>query len=150
MCSPRGATSGWGKGGTDGAAFYIVFPPRHRYNSTHMTLIIRLLWNALGLIVIAEFIDGITVEGFYPAVIAALVLGLFNVIIRPILLILTLPITIITLGLFAFVINAGLFLFAASFIDGFAVRNFWYALLGSLLMSIISAIGNRWIGGKSE
>lgn len=115
-----------------------------------MTLIIRLLWNALGLILIAEFIDGITVDGFYPAVIAALVLGLLNSIIKPILFILTLPITILTLGLFAFVINAGLFLFAASFIDGFAVDNFWYALLGSLLMSIVSTIGSRSIGGESK
>lgn len=115
-----------------------------------MTLIIRLLWNALGLILIAEFIDGITVDGFYPAVVAALVLGLLNSIIKPILFILTLPITILTLGLFAFVINAGLFLFAASFIDGFSVDNFWYALLGSLLMSMISTIGSRSIGDDSK
>lgn len=114
-----------------------------------MTLIFRLLFNALGLLLISEFISGITVEGFYPALIAALVLGLLNLIIRPILLILTLPITIVTLGLFAFVINATLFLFAASFIDGFAVKNFWYALLGSLLMSIVSAVGNRWINQDS-
>lgn len=114
-----------------------------------MTLILRLLFNALGLILISNFISGITVEGFYPALIAALVLGLLNLIIRPILLILTLPITIITLGLFAFVVNAALFLFAASFIEGFSVVNFWYALLGSLLMSIVSAIGNRWIGQGS-
>ena len=115
-----------------------------------MTIILRLLFNALGLILIAEFISGITVTGFYPALIAAIVLGLLNVIIRPILLILTLPITILTLGLFAFVINAGLFLFAASFIDGFAVTNFWYALLGSVLMSIVSIIGNRWINPSKK
>lgn len=116
-----------------------------------MTIILRLLFNALGLVLIAEFVDGITVTGFYPALIAAIVLGILNVIIRPILLILTLPITVLTLGLFAFVINAALFLFAASFIDGFAVANFWYALLGSVLMSIVSIIGNRWINsGKSN
>jgi putative membrane protein len=114
-----------------------------------MTIILRLLFNALGLILIAEFIDGITVEGFYPALIAAVVLGLINLIIRPILLILTLPITILTLGLFAFVINAGLFFFVASFIEGFAVHNFWYALLGSLLMSLVSTIGNRWISQET-
>lgn len=110
-----------------------------------MTIILRLLFNALGLILIAEYVPGITVDGFYPALIAAVVLGLLNIIIRPILLILTLPITIVTLGLFALVINGALFLFAASFIDGFAVAGFWYALLGSLLMSIISTLGNRWI-----
>jgi putative membrane protein len=110
-----------------------------------MTLFTRLLFNAFGLLVIAEFIDGITVSGFYSAFIAAIILGLLNLIIRPILFILTLPVTILTLGLFAFVINAGLFFFASSFIEGFEVDSFWYALLGSLLMSVVSTIGNRWI-----
>lgn len=110
-----------------------------------MTLILRLLFNALGLTLIAYLIDGIHIDGFYPALIAAIVLGIMNIIIRPILLVLTLPITIITLGLFAFVINAALFLFAASFIEGFAVDSFWYALAGSILMSVVSTIGNNWI-----
>lgn len=112
-------------------------------------MILRLLFNALGLLLISELIDGITVGGLYPAIIASIVLGILNIIIRPILLILTLPITIVTLGLFAFVVNASLFLFAASFIEGFEVQNFWYALLGSLLMSIVSTIGNRWINQES-
>jgi len=114
-----------------------------------MTIILRLLFNALGLVLIAEYVPGISVDGIYPAIIAALVLGLLNIIIRPILLILTLPITILTLGLFALVINGALFLFAASFIEGFAVSSFWTALLGSILMSIISTLGNRWISNKS-
>lgn len=113
-----------------------------------MTILLRILWNALGLILIAEFIDGIKVADFKTAVIAAIILGLFNAILRPILILLTLPITLLTLGLFALVINAALFFFAASFIEGFAVVNFWYALLGSLLMSIISTVGSKWIGGK--
>lgn len=115
-----------------------------------MNLILRLLFNALGLILIAELIGGIAVEGLYPAIIAALVLGVLNAIVRPVLLILTLPITVLTLGLFAFVINAGLFLFAASFIQGFAVENFWYALLGSILMSVISTIGSRFINHANQ
>lgn len=110
-----------------------------------MTILLRLLFNALGLILIAEFVKGISVDGLYPAIIAALVLGVLNAIVRPILLILTLPITIITLGLFAFVINAALFMFAASFIEGFYVSGFWIALLGSILMSIVSTIGSRFI-----
>lgn len=114
-----------------------------------MTLILRLLFNTLGLLLIAEFVSGISVDGFYAALVAAVILGLLNLVIRPILLILTLPITIVTLGLFAFIINATLFWFAASFIEGFHVANFWYALLGSLLMSIVSAIGNRWINQDS-
>ena len=110
-----------------------------------MFLLYRILFNALGLILIAELIPGITVTGFYPALIAAVVLGFLNTIVRPILFVLTLPITILTLGLFAFVLNAGIFLFAASFIEGFWVQSFWYALLGSLLMSVVSTIGSRWL-----
>jgi putative membrane protein len=113
-----------------------------------MTIILRLLWNALGLFLIANYIPGIRVDSFYTAVIAAVVLGLFNAVLKPVLIVLTLPITLLTLGIFSFVINAALFLFAASFIEGFAVSNFWYALLGSFLMSIVSTIGHAWIDGK--
>lgn len=110
-----------------------------------MNLILRWLFNALGLFVIANVVPGISVAGFYPALIASLILGLLNVLIRPILIILTLPITLVTLGLFAFVINALLFWFVASFIDGFAVNGFLSALMGSLLLSLVSTVGNRWI-----
>ncbi|MEY3783763.1 MAG: hypothetical protein RLZZ230_85 [Candidatus Parcubacteria bacterium] len=113
-------------------------------------LLPRLFFNAIGLFVIAYYIPGIHVTGFYPALIAAFILGVLNVFIRPLLLILTFPITVVTLGLFAFVINALLFQFAASFIDGFDVDGFGYALLGSFFMSIISTIGNRWISGNSK
>jgi putative membrane protein len=115
-----------------------------------MNLIYRLLFNALGLLLISEFIDGIQIDGFYAALIAALVLGLLNTIVRPVLFILTLPITIITLGLFTFVLNAGLFLFAASFIEGFSVVSFWYALLGSVLMSFVSTVGSRFIASSTN
>ena len=120
-----------------------------RYNTLDMYLFLRLLFNALGLVAIAEFVPGISVTGFYPALIAALTLGLLNTIVRPVLFILTLPITLLTLGLFTFVLNAALFWFVASFIEGFQVSGFWYALLGSLLMSIISSIGARWIKAES-
>lgn len=115
-----------------------------------MTIIYRLLFNALGLILIAEFIPGIQIDGFYAALIAALVLGLLNIVVRPILFLLTLPITILTLGLFSFILNALLFLFAASFIDGFSVDSFWYALLGSVLMSFISTAGSRFIAASGQ
>ena len=115
-----------------------------------MTSILRLLFNALGLLVIAQLLEGITVTGVFPAIIALLVLGLLNLIIRPVLLILTLPITIVTLGLFALVINALLFLFASSFIEGFDVEGFTPALIGSILMSVVSTIANRWINKKSD
>ncbi len=113
-----------------------------------MTIVLRVLFNALGLLLIANFIPGIVVADFYSAVIAAVVLGVLNAIVKPVLFILTLPITLLTLGLFSLVINAALFLFAASFLEGFSVESFWYALLGSVLMSIISTIGNQWIDGK--
>ncbi len=110
-----------------------------------MNILLRVLFNALGLLLIAQFIPGIDVSGVYVAIISALILGLLNLIIKPVLLILTLPITVITLGLFAFVINAALFYFAASFIDGFDVKGFLPAFIGALLMSLVSAVGNRWI-----
>jgi putative membrane protein len=113
-----------------------------------MTIILRILWNALGLLLIAEFVPGITVDGLKTAVIAAIILGLFNAVLKPILVLLTLPITLLTLGLFALIINAALFFFAASFIEGFAVASFWYALLGSLFMSIVSTVGSHFINGK--
>ncbi|MEK7462362.1 MAG: phage holin family protein [Patescibacteria group bacterium] len=114
-----------------------------------MTIIIlRVLWNALGLLLIATYLPGISVDTVYTAVIAAVVLGVFNAVLKPILILLTLPITLITLGLFSIVINAGLFFFAASFIEGFAVASFWQAVFGSLLMSIVSTLGSHLISGK--
>lgn len=108
-----------------------------------MTIVYRILLNALGLLVIAYYIPGIAVSGIYAAIIAAIVLGVLNAIVRPVLLLLTLPISIITLGLFTFVINAALFLFAASFLEGFSVDGFWYALLGSILMSFVAMVSNK-------
>lgn len=100
---------------------------------------------ALALLLTSQVLPGIEVTGIYPALIAALVLGVLNVIVKPLLVILTLPITILTLGLFMFVINAALFMFAASFIEGFVVEGFAWALLGSLLVSVSSAIANNFI-----
>lgn len=113
-----------------------------------MTIILRVLWNALGLIAIAYFIPQITIESFTVAVVVAIVLGFLNAVVKPVLIILTLPITLITLGLFSFVISASLFFGAAKFIEGFAVASFWYALLGSILMSIVSTGGSHFISGK--
>jgi len=110
-----------------------------------MKFIARFLFGVLGLLVVAEFVPGISLEGVYTAIIAVFILGLLNAFVRPVLFILTLPITIITLGLFSFLINAGLFIFVASFVDGFDVVNFGYALLGSLLMTIVNMLGSSWI-----
>ncbi len=110
-----------------------------------MKLVTRLLLTALVLLIVAEYIPGIEVSGFYAALVAAIILGLLNTIVRPVLLILTFPITIVTLGLFVFVINAALFFFAATFIDGFTVASFWPALLGSLIVSAASTLLNKYI-----
>ncbi len=109
------------------------------------SLLTRLLINVLALLLVAYIIPGIVVDGFFTALIVALLLGLLNIFIRPILILLTLPITILTLGLFTFVINALLFWFVASFVEGFEVSGFWIALLGTLLYSLASSIGNKMI-----
>lgn len=108
-------------------------------------LITRILLGAFALLLVAKIVPGVSIDGFYPAVIAAVILGVLNAIVKPVLVILTLPITIVTLGLFIFVINAGLFMFAASFIEGFAVDGFVAALFGSLIVSVVTTIGNKFI-----
>lgn len=110
-----------------------------------MRFLARLIITALSLVFVTYVVPGFEVSGFYPALIAALVLGILNAIVRPVLIVLTLPITILTLGLFIFVINAALFLFAASFIQGFAIASFGAALLGSILVSAISWVANHFI-----
>jgi len=110
-----------------------------------MTFIARFLLSILILLVMSEYIDGITVDSLYSASIAVVVLGVLNAIVRPVLLVLTLPINIITLGLFTFVVNAGLFLFAASFLAGFTVDGFLPALIGSLILAVTSTLGSRWL-----
>lgn len=115
------------------------------YNGSTMKILARILVTALALLIVARLIPGIEVEGIYAAIIAAVLLGVFNLIARPILVVLTLPITIVTLGLFIFVINALLFWFVASFVEGFAVSGFLTALIGSLIVSVISAVGNKCI-----
>ncbi|MBX2866368.1 phage holin family protein [Candidatus Kaiserbacteria bacterium] len=108
-------------------------------------IIARVLLTALTLLVIERFIDGITVEGLYYAIIAAIVIGLLNLVVRPVLFVLSLPITILTLGLFTFVINALIFWFAASFVEGFYVSGFMTAFVGSLIVTFVSTIGSKFL-----
>jgi putative membrane protein len=105
-----------------------------------MLLRLLFIWalNSLALFAVANLVPGIHVSGFMAAVIAAFVLGLVNTLIRPLFLILTLPVTLITLGLFIFVINGLLFWFAGSILKGFVVDSFWYGVLGAVLYSIFS------------
>jgi len=111
----------------------------------YMKLIIRISITALALLIVSKLAIGIEIDGLYPALITALILGFLNTIIKPILVILTLPVTIISLGLFIFVINATLFYFTSTFIDGFYVAGFWSAFVGSILVSVISTLGNKFI-----
>ncbi len=110
-----------------------------------MKFITRILLTTLTLLVVAAYVPGINISGFYAALTAAAVLGLLNVFVRPLLVILTLPITILTIGIFLFVINASLFWFTASFIDGFSVDSFWSAIIGSLIVTAVSTLGNRYL-----
>jgi putative membrane protein len=105
-----------------------------------MKLILRWLLLAAALLLVAHLYPGVTVASFGTALIAAFVLGLFNTLVRPLLVLLTLPVTILTLGLFLFVINALMFWAAASVLDGFAVAGFVAALVGSLLYSLCGLV----------
>lgn len=108
-----------------------------------MKLLIRIFVAAGALMLAANVVPGIVVADIYVALIAALVLGLLNGIVRPILVILTLPVTLLTLGLFIFVINAALFGLAASLISGFTVSGFIPALIGSLFVAVVSTVVNK-------
>jgi putative membrane protein len=105
-----------------------------------MLLRLLLIWtlNALALVAVASFVPGISVDGFMAAFIAAFILGLVNTLIRPIFLLLTLPVTMLTLGLFIFVINGLMFWFAGSILRGFSVDSFWHGVMGAVLYSIFS------------
>lgn len=103
-----------------------------------MKLLLKWLINALALLGIAYLIRGISVSSFYVALIAALVLGLINALVKPLLILLTLPVNILTLGLFTFVINALLFWFASTIVKGFFVADFAAAFWGALCLSVVS------------
>ncbi len=105
-----------------------------------MRLILRWLINALALFAATNFIAGFEVSSFYAALIAALILGLLNAVVRPILLLLTLPVTIITLGLFTFVINAGLVWFMSSFVKGVSIDGFLPALMVAIFLWAVSTL----------
>ena len=105
-----------------------------------MKLIIKWLLSATALLAVTYLYSGVVVSSFGAALIAAFVIGLFNMILRPILVVLTLPVTILTLGLFLFVINALMFWAASGVLDGFHVRGFGAALLGSLIYSAFGIV----------
>ncbi len=105
-----------------------------------MKLILRILLSAVAVVILAKILPGIGVDSYTTAIIVAIVLSLLNFIVKPILVILTLPITILTLGLFLLIINAIIILLADNLISGFEVANIWWALLFSLLLSFLQSI----------
>lgn len=105
-----------------------------------MNFILKIVLSAVAVLVIANFLPGVSVVNFTNAVIVAVVLALLKVTIKPLLIILTLPVTIVTLGLFLLVINALIILLADNLIDGFHVTGFWVALLFSLILSLFESI----------
>jgi len=107
-----------------------------------MHLLLRWILNALALLLVTRVVPGVTVDGFYSALIVALVLGIVNALIRPILIFLTLPINLLTLGLFTFVINALMFWFVSTLVKGFQVSGFTAAFWGALVLWAVSWITN--------
>ena len=105
-----------------------------------MKLIAKWLLSAAALLVVAYLYSGVQVSSFGSAMIAALVIGLLNAVVRPVLVVLTLPATILTVGLFLFIINGLMFWFASGLLGGFHVTGFWAAVLGALLYSILSVL----------
>ena len=112
-----------------------------------MKLLLKWLLSAAALLLVAYLYSGVQVESFTSALIAALVIGLFNAVLRPVLVVLTLPVTIVTVGLFLFVINALMFWAAAGVLGGFHVNGFGAALLGSLIYSLLGLLIESALGG---
>ena len=115
-----------------------------------MNILLKWLISAGAIILSAYLIPGVLVESFWTALWLAGLLGVINITLKPILLILTLPINILTLGLFTFIINGALILFASSIMDGFSVSGFWVACGFSIVLSIASYVLNTVFGTKKS
>ncbi len=105
-----------------------------------MIFLFRILMTGIVVMLLAYFLPGVAVAGYLTAILVAVVLALLNLVVKPILILFTLPVTILTLGLFLLVINAVIILLADAFIGGFEVAGFWYALLFSILLSIFQSV----------
>ncbi|MBU2227285.1 MAG: phage holin family protein [Proteobacteria bacterium] len=113
---------------------------------------VLLRWLVLTAAVLAAswLLDGIRVDGLFPALLAAATLGILNAFFRPLLILITLPINILTLGLFTFLINALLLKIVSAVISGFAVRGFWTAVAGALIIGVTSWLLNAFVGGRGK
>lgn len=108
-----------------------------------MNIFLKWLANAIVIMIAAYILSGVHVENLWTALVVALVLGILNVLVKPVLILLTLPLTIVTFGLFLLVINAFVVVLAAHIVPGFTVDNFWWALLFSLLVSLINMVVSK-------
>ena len=115
-----------------------------------MKLIFKILLTAIAVVVIANFLPGVQIASYTSAIVVAIVLGILRVTVKPVLIFLTLPATIVTLGLFLLVINAIIILLADYFVGGFAVAGFWVALLFSLLLSLFQSVLYSFLKEKKE
>jgi len=115
-----------------------------------MKWILKLLLTAIAVFILQKILPGITVDSYVDAIWVALVIGVLNSFVRPLLIFLTLPATIITLGLFLFVINAAMIQLAGYFLDSFTVVSFWWALLFSILLSFFQPILHSVLGEKER
>ena len=109
-------------------------------------IILRTLIIMLGLFLASSLIPGVQITGTGNFILAAILLGLVNAVVRPIAFLLTLPLTIVTLGLFTFVLNAAMFGLVAAFLDNFVVAGFWSALFGAIIVSLTSTVASWYIG----
>lgn len=105
-----------------------------------MKLLVKILLSSIAVVIASYLLPGVVVEGFTTAVIIAVLLSLLNVTVKPILIVLTIPLTVFTLGLFLLVINALIILMADAIVPGFEVHSFWWALIFSLLLSLINSL----------
>ncbi len=113
-------------------------------------ILLRTLITMLGLFLASGLVPGVTITGTTSFIFAAIMLGLVNAFIRPVALLLTLPITLVTLGLFLFVVNAAMFGLVAWMLDGFYVSGFWSAVFGSIVVSITATISSWYIGSDGR
>ena len=115
-------------------------------------IVVRMAIIMLGLFLASAIVPGVVIEGVLTFILAALLLGLVNAVVRPVAFLLTLPVTVITLGLFLFVLNAAMFGLVAALLDDFTVAGFWSAVFGAIIVSVTSTIASWYIGpnGKYE
>jgi len=109
-------------------------------------ILVRTLITMLGLFLASRLLPGVWIEGTGSFILAAFLLGLVNAIVRPLLFVMTLPLTVVTLGLFIFVLNAAMFGLVAAMLDNFQVAGFWSALFGAIIVSITSTVASWYIG----